>query len=66
MQAIRCSCGAMHSPDAVHRIGRQYGLDGEYMDLGNCPSCGSTICLASKSACAPSKRRSARTHSRAG
>lgn len=46
MRAIRCSCGATHLPDDMQRIGRQYGLDGEYMDLGNCPTCGSTICVA--------------------
>jgi len=66
MQAIRCSCGAVHSPDAVRHIGRQYGVDGEYMDLGNCPTCGSTISLAHKSPCPPAKRSSARTHSRTG
>ena len=60
MQAIRCPCGALHSPDAMQHVGRQYGLDGEYMDLGNCPSCGSTICVAQKQRSAskrPDQRR---------
>ena len=48
MQAIRCSCGAVHSADAVQHIGRQYGADGEYMELANCPTCGSTISLGAQ------------------
>jgi hypothetical protein len=60
MQAIRCSCGATHAPNAVQQIGRQYGLDGEYMDLGNCPACGSTICVASGTFRVARKRTSTR------
>jgi hypothetical protein len=45
MDAIRCSCGAMHHVDALEPIGRQQGLAGEYAELANCPSCGSTLCV---------------------
>ncbi len=66
MDAIRCSCGASHSRDAMHPIGRQRGLDGEYMDLGNCPSCGSTLCIATNPRGATSQRAAAQPHSRTG
>jgi hypothetical protein len=42
---VRCSCGALHPRDAFKPIGRQYGRGGGFVDLANCPTCGSTISL---------------------
>ena len=55
----------MHSSDAVKHIGRQYGIEGEYMDLANCPTCGSTICVGPASRPPPAKRPSTRASARA-
>jgi hypothetical protein len=49
MRVLRCSCGAAHPVAELLPIGRQYGRGGEYADLANCPSCGSTICVARES-----------------
>jgi hypothetical protein len=45
VEAIRCSCGAVHPRGRMLPLGTMHVSCDERIELANCPSCGSTVCV---------------------